>query len=120
MTDTYRKLIDELAAATCPRAPSLNPEPAQPRRSDFDLIRDALSALRVLRDPSFRDWPAYLTAQTETKLARAEVNAASLNVELRLLRERSGPSFVLNKQRNCTLPPLRTGTSPAWSNCRLC
>ena len=88
MSDTYRKLIDELAEATCPRAPSLTPEPMLPRRSDYALMSEALSALRVLSEPALRDFPTYMAAQTKTKLARAEANAASINVELHLMRER--------------------------------
>ena len=88
MTDTYRNLIGELAVATCPRAPSVTPQVEMPRRSDYAIMCDALSALRVLSEPALRDFPAYMTAQTETKLARAEANAASTNVELRLMRER--------------------------------
>lgn len=88
MIDTYRKLIDELAVATCPRAPSLIPEPELPRRSDYALMADALSALRGLTNSRLNDFGNYLHAQTETKLARAEANAASVTVELRLMRER--------------------------------
>lgn len=88
MIPTHADLIEELAAATCPRLPSLTPEPVQPRRGDYALMTDALSALRVLTSPGLNDFANYLHRQTETKLARAESNAASVTVELRLLRER--------------------------------
>lgn len=88
MTTTYADLIEELAVATCPRAPSLSPEPVPPGRPDYALMCDALSALRVLTNPSLNDFAAYLHRQTETKLARSESNAASVTVELRLMRER--------------------------------
>lgn len=88
MSDTFNALIEELAVATCPRAPSLAPEPIQPRRSDYALMTDALSALRVLTNPGLNDFSHYQRAQTETKLARAESNAASVTVDLRLMRER--------------------------------
>lgn len=49
---------------------------------------DANAALRVLTNPGLNDFSRYQHAQTETRLARAESNAASVTVELRLMRER--------------------------------
>jgi hypothetical protein len=88
MNPTHADLIEELAVAICPRVPSPTPEPVEPRRSDYALMTDALSALRVLTNPMLNDFSRYQHAQTETKLARAESNAASVTVELRLMRER--------------------------------
>lgn len=88
MTDTYRALIDELQRATAPRIPILTPEPETGRRTDYQLMVDALHALSVLSEPALRDFPNYRFRQTEMKLARAESNAASIKVELQLMRER--------------------------------
>jgi len=85
VTDTYRKLIDEIYEFT--RAP-VPGELCAPTRGHLALLMDANAALRVLSEPASRDFPAYMAAQTETRLARAEANAASINVELRLMRER--------------------------------
>jgi hypothetical protein len=52
------------------------------------LLKRAQRAIDVLNAPGVNDFSNYMHRQTETKLARAESEAASLRVELRLMRER--------------------------------
>lgn len=85
MSDTYRELIAEIDRAV--RAPT-DELLLVPHRPTLTLLMDANAALRVLSEPALRDFPIYLHRQTETKLARAELNAASVTVDLRLMRER--------------------------------
>lgn len=85
MTNTYLPLIDEIAQFVCPKAPGAAPSPT---RSALELLMDANAALRVLTNPGFNDFSHYQYAQTETKLARANAEAASVRVELQLMRER--------------------------------
>lgn len=85
MTDTYLPLIDEIDQFVCPKAPGAIPSPT---RTALSILMDANAALRVLTNPGLNDFSRYQYAQTETKLARAESNAASVTVELRLMRER--------------------------------
>lgn len=85
MSDTYLPLIDEIDQFVCPKAPSATPSPM---RSALAILLDANAALRVLANPGLNDFSRYQHAQTETRLARAESNAASVTVELRLMRER--------------------------------
>lgn len=85
MTDTYAPLIAEIDNRC--RAPMAG-QPQLPTRSDLMLLMDANAALRVLSTVAQNDFGKYMHAQTETKLARAEANAASVTVELRLMRER--------------------------------
>ena len=86
MSDTYRDLIAEIHRATCAAVPNEMPQAAT--RSHLTLLMDANAALRVLSDPALRDFPEYLHRQTVTKLARAELNAASVKGDLCLMRER--------------------------------
>jgi len=53
-----------------------------------ELLKRAQRAIDVLNAPGVNDFSNYLHRQTETKLARANSEAASVTVELRLLRER--------------------------------
>lgn len=85
MTDTYRNLIEEIHDFTKAPMPGA---PVSPTRSALALLIDANAALRVLSDPGLVDFPRYIHAQTETKLARANSEAASVKVELRLMQER--------------------------------
>ena len=85
MSDTYRNLIEEIHDFTKVPTPGA---PVSPTRSALALLLDANAALRVLSNPGINDFSNYTHRQTETKLARAESEAASVRVELRLLRER--------------------------------
>ena len=62
--------------------------PVAPSRAALAILMDANAALRVLTNPGLNDFANYMHRQTETRLARAESNAASVTVELRLMRER--------------------------------
>ena len=53
-----------------------------------ELLKRAQRAIDVLNAPGVNDFSNYLHRQTETKLARAESEAASVRVELCLMRER--------------------------------
>jgi hypothetical protein len=53
-----------------------------------ELLKRAQRAIDVLNAPGVNDFSNYLHRQIETKLARAESEAASVRVELRLMRER--------------------------------
>lgn len=53
-----------------------------------ELLKRAQRAIDVLNAPGRNDFGTYLHACTDTKLARAESEAASVRVELRLMRER--------------------------------
>lgn len=85
MIPTHADLIAEIHEATKAPVPC---EPIAPTRSHLTLLMDANAALRVLTNPGLNDFATYMHRQTETKLARAEPNAASVTVELRLMRER--------------------------------
>lgn len=53
-----------------------------------DLLKRAQRAIDVLNAPGINDFSHYTYRQIETKLARAESEAASIRVEFRLLKER--------------------------------
>jgi len=56
--------------------------------SNGELLKRAQRAIDVLNAPGVNDFGNYLHRQTETKLARANADAASATVELRIMRER--------------------------------
>lgn len=76
------KEIDEFTRAPLPNAP------VAATRSALAILMDANCALKVLTDPGVLDSLRYSHRQTDTKLARAKADAASVTVELRLLHER--------------------------------
>lgn len=84
MTD-YSSLIAEIESACAAPIPG---QPQGPTRSPLMLLIEVLPVLRILTNPAFNDFSHYQYAQTETRLARAESNAASVTVDLRLMRER--------------------------------
>lgn len=85
MSDTYNKLIEEIDDFTRVPMPGA---PVSATRSGLAMLMDASAALRVLNNPGRTDFASYLQRQTETKLARAEHEASSVRIELRLMRER--------------------------------
>lgn len=84
MTEAHVKLIQEIDEFCKPPTGM----PVAPSRSSLMLLMDANAALKALSNPGSNDFANYMHRQTETKLARAESNAASVTVELRLMRER--------------------------------
>lgn len=75
MIEEYKMLSDELHNAHYDAA-------------NGELLKRAQRAIDVLNAPGVNDFSNYMHRQTETKLARAESEAASVRVELRLLKER--------------------------------
>jgi hypothetical protein len=84
MIDAHVKILNELKQEAVPYVSGTAPR--MPSRPFTAICADAARAIELLSQPN--DFDTYMHRQTETKLARAESNAASINVELRLMRER--------------------------------
>lgn len=84
MIDAHEKLLNELKQESVPYISGTAPR--LPSRALTAICADAARAIEALSQPN--DFGSYMHRQTETKLAQAEYNAASIRIELRLIHER--------------------------------
>lgn len=67
-----------------------------------ELLKRAQRAIDVLNAPGVNDFNNYTHRQTETKLARAECEATSVRLELRIMKERCAELLSQHEPLNST------------------